>query len=51
MELELAICGQMIVFLPASLGTMMAATAPRREQPVARSAPRGATSDVPEYGI
>ncbi len=51
MELELVIFGQVIVFLAISLGTIMAATAPRRTPPVTRCAPRGATSDVPKRGI
>ncbi len=51
MELELAIFGQVIVFLAISLGTIMAATAPRRAHPVTRSTPGGATSDVPKGGI
>ncbi len=51
MELELVIFGQVIVFLAISLGTIMAATAPRRAHPVTRSAPSGATSDVPKRGI
>ena len=51
MELELAIFGQVTVFLAISLGTMMAATAPRQVHPVARDALRGVTSDVPKHGI
>lgn len=47
MELELAIFGQVIVFLAISLGTMMAATAPRQVHPVAR----GGASDVAKRGI
>ncbi len=51
MELELVIFGQVIVFLALSLGPIMAATAPRRAHPVARSAPGGAASDVPKRGV
>ena len=51
MELELVIFGQVTVFLALSLGTIMAASAPRRAHPVARSAPGGATYDVAKRGI
>ncbi len=50
MDLELVILGQMIVFLALSLGTMMAATAPSRNPPVARSVPRGVAPDVAKRG-
>lgn len=44
MELGLVIFGQVIVFLAVSLGTMMAATPPRRNHPAARSVPGGDTA-------
>ncbi len=50
MELELVIFGQVIVFLAISLGTIMAATAPRRPHPVPRRGPRAGTSYAPKRG-
>ncbi len=51
MELQLVIFGQVIVFLAISLGTIMAATAPRRIHPVARSGYQGGAPEVPMRGM
>ncbi len=50
MELKLVIFGQVIVFLAMSLGTIMAATAPRRIHPAVRSGLRRGTSHVLKRG-
>ena len=50
MEMELAIFGPVIVFLAFSLGTIMAATAPRRPQAMRRS-PYGGLNYIPKRGM
>ena len=50
MEMELVIFGQVIVFLAISLGTIMAASAPRRDHPAARRGRRGDTPYDPWRG-
>ena len=50
MEMELAIFGQVVVFLVISLGTIMAATAPRQSDVIRRSPNRG-SHYLPKRGM
>ncbi len=51
MELELVIFGQVVVFVTISLGTLLAATAPRKIHPTLGLAPLVGTSYVPRRSL
>lgn len=51
MEMELAIFGQLLIFLFLSFGTLMAATDKQRLRPDVRRSPFGGTSFVPKRGV
>ena len=50
MEMEFVIFGQVVVFLAISLGTIMAATAPRRSEEIRRG-PYGGSHYVSKRGM